>query len=416
MLSAFVSIVLAGSSSAIEQVNASTLDGKVLFGYQGWFRAPGDGSPWGWSHWNYGDKGPSHTTMTVDLFPDLSEFDKKDLALAPGLSSEGKPVYLFSSYNKNVVQKHFDWMKKYGLDGVLAQRFISDIPLLRHEKDQVLRNIIASAEKTGRVFAIEYDVSGAKSENVLQELQRDWDYLTKELQITKSRAYLHHQGKPVVSIWGIGLEGKNHPPYDAPTALALVKGAQKDAGVFYMGGVPSFWRTRDRDANTDPAWKNTYAAMDVIQPWSVGRYGDLAGVERWRDQQIKPDLAETAKIGQLYMPVIFPGFSWHNLNRKSPQNQIPRLKGEFLWKQAVNARNSGATMLKIAMFDEVNEATAMFKAVTKRSDAPEGGFWLTLDADGGKVPNDWYLRLAGEITKAFHKKSQLNPAMPRLPK
>ncbi|HLO99448.1 MAG TPA: glycoside hydrolase family 71/99-like protein [Fimbriimonas sp.] len=402
--------------SATPAIDASSLEGKVLFGYQGWFRTPGDGSPNGWSHWNFGAQGPSPTTIAVDLFPDLSEFDKKDLALAPGLSRDGKQVYLFSSHNNNVIQKHFDWMKTYGLDGVLAQRFISDIPILRREKDQVLRNIINSAEKTGRVFAVEYDVSGADPDTVLQELREDWEYLTKELQITKSPSYLHHNSKPVVSVWGIGLEGKHHPPHDAQTALGLVQSAQKDSGVFYMGGVPSFWRTRERDAKSDPAWKTTYATMNVVQPWTIGRYRDLAGVERWREQQIKPDLEETTKNGQLYMPVIFPGFSWHNMFRSSPQNEVPRLKGEFLWKQAVNARNSGATMLKIAMFDEVNEATAMFKAVSKRSDAPQGGFWLTLDADGVNVPNDWYLRLAGEITKAFHKKSKLNPTMPALPK
>ncbi len=38
----------------------------------------------------------------------------------------------------------------------------------------------------------------------------------------------------------------------------------------------------------------------------------------------------------------------------------------------------------------------------KREDAPEQGFWLTLDADGENLPSDWYLRMSGEITKRFH--------------
>jgi hypothetical protein len=58
--------------------------------------------------------------------------------------------------------------------------------------------------------------------------------------------------------------------------------------------------------------------------------------------------------------------------------------------------------LKIAMFDEVNEGTAIFKAASKRRDAPDQGFWLTLDADGADLPSDWYLKLAGEITRMFH--------------
>ena len=155
--------------------------------------------------------------------------------------------------------------------------------------------------------------------------------------------------------------------------------------------------------------------MNVVQPWTVGRYGDLAGVDRWKTEQLVPDLAATAAQHQLYMPVIFPGFSWHNLNPKSPPNQIPRLKGEFLWQQAVNARAAGARLLKIAMFDEVNEGTAMFKTASHRTDAPDQGYWLTLDADGGDLPSDWYLRLAGQITRAFHKNALLAPTLPAVP-
>ena len=69
--------------------------------------------------------------------------------------------------------------------------------------------------------------------------------------------------------------------------------------------------------------------MDVVQPWTVGRYGDLAGVDRWKTEEPGPYLAATAARHQLYMPVIFPGFSWHNLSPRSPQNQIRRLKGAF---------------------------------------------------------------------------------------
>jgi hypothetical protein len=83
-------------------------------------------------------------------------------------------------------------------------------------------------------------------------------------------------------------------------------------------------------------------------------------------------------------------------------NEIPRLGGDFIWQQAVAARNAGAGAMKIAMFDEVNEATAMFKVVSKRSQSPAEGFWLALDGDGKDLPSDWYLRLSYEITKIAH--------------
>src|SRR5579862_246249 len=35
-------------------IDATTLDGKVLCGYQGWFNTPGDGTRFGFSHWGSG--------------------------------------------------------------------------------------------------------------------------------------------------------------------------------------------------------------------------------------------------------------------------------------------------------------------------------------------------------------------------
>ncbi len=75
-------------------------------------------------------------------------------------------------------------MKQYGLDGVLVQRFLSDIPGSRAQGDGVLKNIIAAAEKTGRIFAIEYDISGARPDTMASILQRDWNYLVNALHVT----------------------------------------------------------------------------------------------------------------------------------------------------------------------------------------------------------------------------------------
>jgi hypothetical protein len=101
------------------------------------------------------------------------------------------------------------------------------------------------------------------------------------------------------------------------------------------------------------------------------------------------------------MPVVFPGFSWANLKPGTQPNRIPRNGGRFLWPQAWNVRQVGARMLKIAMFDEVNESTAVFKVAEKQQDAPDQGCWLPLDADGEDLPSDWYLKLSSEITTRF---------------
>jgi hypothetical protein len=376
----------------------STLENKVLIGYQGWFTCPSDGSG-RWTHWSRGV--PTPATLTVDLYPDVTELDPDERCEIPGMTIAGNPAYLFSSRNPKTVRRHFRWMKQYGLDGVLVQRFVGEIQRKHADGDVVLKNIMNAARESGRTFAIEYDISGGNPDTFAQTLKDDWAYLVDDLKITAHPNYQRHNGKPVLSIWGMGLnDGASHPPADPQTAHDLIEWFKRR--VTYIGGTPSRWGTLNADARPDPAWAAVYAAMDVVQPWTVGRYATLDRIDRWKDEVLIPDLKLAAANHQLYMPVIFPGFSWHNLKPAGKENQIPRLRGDFLWRQAYNAKIAGARMLKIAMFDEVDEGTAILKAAPNRRDAPDQGFWLTLDADGADLPADHYLKLAAEITRMFH--------------
>jgi hypothetical protein len=397
-------------------VDPSTLDNKVLFGYQGWFTCPTDGSQ-RWTHWSRG--APTSETLTVELYPDLSELDPNERCEVPGMTIGGTPAYLFSSRNPKTVSRHFRWMKEYGLDGVLVQRFVRSIRGSRASGDVVLKNVMAGAKESGRTFAIEYDISGGNPETFAQTLKDDWAYLVDELKVTSHPNYQRHNGKPLLSIWGMGLNDGGHPPNDAQAAKDLIEWFRSKAPaqqrVTYMGGTPARWRTLSVDSRKEPAWADVYAAMDVLQPWSVGRYGTLETVDRWKEDMLVPDVKAADKNHQIYMPVIFPGFSWSNLKRNDRKNQIPRLRGEFLWRQAYNAKMAGAKVLKIAMFDEVDEATAIFKVVSHSKEAPDQGYWLALDADGADLPSDWYLRLAGEITRMFHGDIKADPKLPANP-
>lgn len=414
MLCILLALLLAATSATAQNADPSTLNGKALLGYQGWFRCPAGGaSGQNWSHWANGT--PAAGTLVIDMYPDMREFEAGEACAVPNMSIGGNPAYLFSAGNSQTVARHFGWMQQYGLDGVLAQRFVTDIPGNRGAGDPVLKNIMAAAERYGRVFAIEYDVTGSNPATVITDLQQDWDYLVNTLKVTASPAYLRHNGKPVLSVWGLGFSGGRNPPESPAVAGQLVQWFLSAAGVTYIGGTPSGWRTLTSDALTDPGWAGVYRMMDVIQPWTVGRYTNNSGADSWLDSRIKPDMVLAAQNNQLYMPVIFPGFSWHNLNPTAPANQIPRNRGEFLWRQAYNARVAGAQVLKIAMFDEVNESTAVFKIAPRRQNAPDQGYWLTLDADGFTLPSDWYLRLAGEISRIFHGQAPLTPALPANP-
>jgi hypothetical protein len=416
--SAMAAVLLgAAALHAAGGVDPSTLDNKVLLGYQGWFTCPQDGSG-RWTHWSRGV--PTPETLTVDVYPDLSELDADERCVIPGMTIAGKPAYLFSSRNPKTVARHFRWMRDYGLDGVLVQRFVGEIRRKQADDDVVLRNIMAAAKEYGRTFAIEYDISGGNPETFAQTIKDDWVYLVDKMKVTAHPSYQRHNGKPVMSIWGMGLnDGNNHPPPDPKEAKQLIEWFKSEAAepyrVTYMGGTPSRWGTLTNDARRDPAWAEVYAAMDVVQPWTVGRYATLEYADRWKENMLEPDVKLAAANHQLYMPVIFPGFSWHNLRKTAKENQIPRLRGEFLWRQAYNAKTAGAKVLKIAMFDEVDEGTAILKAAAHRKDAPDQGFWLTLDADGADLPSDWYLRLAGEITRMFHGEIKPDPKLPANP-
>ncbi len=128
-------------------------------------------------------------------------------------------------------------------------------------------------------------------------------------------------------------------------------------------------------------------------------------MDDFKERLIKPDLAEAKKINADYMPVVFPGFSWHNLDRSFAPNSIPRLGGEFYWRQVHNSIQAGSTMIYNAMFDEVDEGTAMFKVVANKEALPIESALVALDADGKELPPDWYLRLAGQASKMLKEDS-----------
>ena len=75
-------------------VDPSTLDNKVLIGYQGWFTCPDDGSQ-RWTHWSRGV--PAAESLTVEMYPDLSDLDldPDERCQVPGMTLGGKPAYLF---------------------------------------------------------------------------------------------------------------------------------------------------------------------------------------------------------------------------------------------------------------------------------------------------------------------------------
>jgi hypothetical protein len=402
-----------GTAGAAGTVDASTIDKKLLYGYQGWFAAKGDGAPPNrWVHWFKNDT-PNAANLTFEMWPDLSEFSPAEL-FPTSLTLGGKPAMLYSAWTEASVARHFNWMQSAGIDGVFLQRFVSELkdPAFKALRDQVAKNVLAGATQHGRVFAVMYDISGASPATLADDLKQDWAYLVNTLKLTQSPRYLKHAGKPVMAIWGYGFTDRPGTPAEV-SALQKHFQSQAPAGeqVTLMGGVPTHWRTLNNDAKTDPAWLPVYRAYDIVSPWAVGRFADDAGADDFKNKQIVPDLADAKTSGFIYMPVVWPGFSWKNLNN-GPLNQIPRRAGKFWWRQVYNAVSAGSPTVYGAMFDEVDEATAMFKLAPSAAQAPSEGTFLPLDADGTALSSDFYLRLGGDGAKMLRGDAALVATVP----
>jgi hypothetical protein len=392
----------------------TTLRGIHVAGYQGWFACPGDGAVgMGWGHWFRGGANPQDpNSMAIDLWPDTSELDADERCPTAFHLPSGAPAFLFSDQNPKTVARHFAWMKQYGIDGAAMQRFLTNIAHadLKRDFDIVLGNARAGAEANRRGFFVMYDISGMHGDAALQAIEQDWPYLAGELHLTDSPAYIFDRGKPVVAVWGLGFEDRDISADQAAAIIRYLRTASVPATV--LGGVPASWRNlgsdgRYRDSSIEPQWAAVYRSLDVISPWSVGRFGENNGADPFARLRLVPDIAETRRLGIEYMPVVFPGFSWaHGAGRasKSPLNVTPRRCGAFYQRQIDNAIKAGAQMLYTAMFDEINEGTAIFKLVNNPSQEPLGTDLFALDADGcGSASSDMYLRLAGRATGALQK-------------
>jgi hypothetical protein len=323
----------------------------------------------------------------------------------------GSTASLYSAYNAATVERHVKWMADYDIDGVFVQRFIGEATGLRTMRDKVLQNVRYASEKHGRVFANMYDISGGNASTLVSAIKNDWIHLVNDLKVTQSTRYLRHNGLPVVSIWGFGFSDRPGTAAQLQELLTWFKsGAPSQYRATVKLGVDPGWRSHGS------AWQSAYRNAAVLSPWSVGRYAGNTEADNWRTDKIAPDLAALKNTGVSYMPVAWPGFSWWNLqNHSSPFNKIPRNGGRFFWRQAYNAQAAGSTMLYVAMFDEVDEGTAMFKIAENASQTPGTGKFLTLNADGENLPSDWYLRLMGEASRMMKLQRPLVGTMPSNP-
>jgi hypothetical protein len=307
--------------------------------------------------------------------------------------------------------RHFQWMKEYAIDGAFVQRFAVETfhPANLNHCNTVLASCRAGANQHGRAYAVMYDLSGLRRGQI-QHVIDDWKLLVDKMQIArggKDQAYLQHAGKPVVAVWGIGFDdGRSYTLDECLELVRFLKEDEKYGGCTVMVGVPTYWRTLDRDAVKDDRLHEVIRAADIVSPWAVGRFDSPEGAANYARETLARDIAWCRDHQKEFLPVVFPGFSWHNLKPSAKLNQIPRRKGEFLWTQLVQAKKAGATMIYTAMFDELDEGTAIFKC----TNSPPIGKSRFVGYEG--LPSDHYLWLTGQGARMLRGEIEATGELP----
>ena len=402
----FVAFFLSAQTKHASSTQYPSYQSLVMAGYQGWFGGSSGGKMY-----------PDENKVRIDMWPDVSEYE---VTYPTGLTlADGSTARFFSSRDKSTVDLHFKWMKEYGLDGVFMQRFFGSARR-DNERNMVLKNALEAASKYERAIAVMYDLSGIPAQGEdCSRLIEDWKYLVDSLRVTNqkgAKTYLHHRDKPLVAIWGIGFPDR---PYNIRNIgierfINFLKNDPVYGGCSVMVGVPTFWRELNADCLPDPYLHEIIKSADIVLPWMVQRFTPLLhnDMDRYRDI-ILEDIKWCKEAGVDYVPSVTPGFSWHNLSRSEfpddikPVGSIPRQGGRFYWQQLSTAISAGASMIYVAMFDEVNEGTAIFKV----SDNPPVSK-IAKFADNDGKPSDHYLWLTGEASAMLKGRKPLVFKMP----
>jgi hypothetical protein len=371
--------------------------GKVTVGYQGWFACKGDGAPIDdWWHWSPdAGRAPSPANTGIKCWPDMREYTKSYPTAYAHLGN-GQPASLFSSYDQQTVDVHFQWMQQYGIDTAALQRF-NPTGGEGPTRDAMTVKVRNAAESHGRKFYIMYDVSGWST--MQSEIKADWTDKMKAH--TASSAYATQNGKPVVCIWGFGFNDNNHP-FDPAACLDVINWF-KGQGCYVIGGVPREWRVGGSGTRT--GFTDVYHAFNMLSPWMVGAIGNVGDSDSVYQNITVGDQADCNSHSVDYQPCVLPG----------DVSARQRAHGDFMWRQFYNMVRAGAQGIYISMFDEYNEGNQIAKTAETVASVPTDSGFLALDEDGTACSSDYYLRLTGDGGRMLKGQLALTATRPTQP-
>ncbi|KXN83155.1 Serine/threonine-protein kinase-transforming protein raf [Leucoagaricus sp. SymC.cos] len=317
----------------------------------------------------------------------------------------------------NSVNRHFHWMAEHGVDGAFLYRWAGWLgegqSSGRNLIDEVIDHVREAAEKEDRVFAIEYDVYKVSVSDVALAdiLEQDWKNLIYEKGMLNSPNYLRENGKPVISLAGLGLCDAGHTPTLVRSIVAMFQRITP-GGAYIIAHLSASWRSLE--GNADPN-------AELLDVWLNEFHAICPNISAANGKRMKADvdfIRKRLEGGQRtidYIPSVYPGTSTHNWTEgKWKWNEYKRDGGRFLWDQIYNASKLGARTMYGVSWDDYCYGHALLPVVPQKNLLPQTNkcMFMALDEDGYDLPSDWYMRICGLAAEALHDKRKVSQMFP----
>jgi hypothetical protein len=260
-----------------------------------------------------------------------------------------------------------------------------------------------ASEKYGKLFYMTYCIDfqwDGSGDNFIRAFKRDIINL-EELGVLTSPNHAQVNGKPL-----IGFGFAEHAEWQHPEAMYTIIRWVKDRGY----AVKGFPMNNDWARSTGLR-RDIVLMFDMVSPWTVGRFSSKSDMERWYRRYLEPDIAFGREHNIKVLPPIWSGGGgWSNLGNAGKPDPYSRRAGQFFWDQAyLLKKNYDIDTVLIAVLDEVDESTAIYKTAVDYFDIPTDNYFLTNASSGWWLSSDFYLRTVGALLEMMRGTRALTP-------
>ncbi len=192
-------------------------------------------------------------------------------------------------------------------------------------------NIREAANKEGRIWAVEYDVSGVPDDRLLDLIKKDWAWLIDQFGLRKDPSYAHEKGKLVVFVWGMPLPDRQYLGGHRECRGRL---SQKRSGLR--------WKLRHRRpprplARSRPEWRGTHQTIRrlclrgcrvLTRMTFVSSARSASTITRTSGPDFPGRISSTSRPGRSRPTILAPGGKFYEdlLNKVTSRRSRPPLR------------------------------------------------------------------------------------------